>query len=145
MSVKKLRVAIWYAAACYILPCQRFLGPRSGGGVGGLVCAVALSRYHDIQVDVYEAASAFTEVGAGIGVWPRTWKILAALGLTDDLAKIAIVPPSEQPRTSLFACDSPSFPMMYRLGVAFNFRKGDQPEGINFYTLSTPGAFRARL
>ncbi|KAI1796790.1 FAD/NAD(P)-binding domain-containing protein [Ganoderma leucocontextum] len=103
MSIKKLRVAI------------------CGGGVGGLVCAVALSRYHDIQVDVYESASAFTEIGAGIGVWPRTWKILAALGLTDDFAKIAIVPPTEQPR------------------VAFNFRKGDQPEGVNFYNLSTPG------
>ncbi|KAM5530141.1 hypothetical protein V8D89_016197 [Ganoderma adspersum] len=107
MSIKKLRVAI------------------CGGGVGGLVCAVALSRYPDIQVDVYESAGAFTEIGAGIGVWPRTWKILAALGLTDDLSKIAIVPPTEQPR------------------VAFNFRKGDQPEGINFYTLSTPGGMLA--
>ena len=24
--------------------------------------------------------------------------------------------------------------------IAFHFRKGDQPEGVNFYTLSTPGS-----
>lgn len=107
MSIKKLRVAIWYAVTCYPLPCRLFLDPCSGGGVGGLVCAVALSRYPDIQVDVYESAGAFTEIGAGIGVWPRTWKILATLGLTDDLSKIAIVPPSEQPRMSPFISRSP--------------------------------------
>ena len=62
-----------------------------------MTCALALSRYHDIQVDVYESATAFTEIGAGIGLWPRSWKILCALGLADDLAKVAMVPPTEQP------------------------------------------------
>ena len=72
--------------------------PDSGGGVGGLVCAVALSRHPDIHIDVYEAAAAFTEIGAGIGVWPRAWKVLCALGLAEDLAKIAVVPPTDLPR-----------------------------------------------
>ncbi|KAI0741323.1 FAD/NAD(P)-binding domain-containing protein [Daedaleopsis nitida] len=101
---------------------HRFRVAICGGGVGGLVCAVALSRYHDIPVDVYEAAGAFTEIGAGIGVWPRAWKVLCSLGLADELSKIAIVPPTDIPQ------------------VAFTLRKGDQPEGVNFYTLSTPGA-----
>ena len=74
------------------------LFPDSGGGVGGLVCAVALSRHPDIHIDVYEAAAAFTEIGAGIGVWPRAWKVLCALGLAEDLAKIAVVPPTDLPR-----------------------------------------------
>ncbi|KAI0332657.1 salicylate hydroxylase [Cubamyces sp. BRFM 1775] len=107
MSHTKLRVAI------------------CGGGVGGLTCAVALSRCSDVHVDVYEAAAEFTEVGAGIGVWPRTWKILCSLGLADDLCKIAIVPPTDEPK------------------VAFHFRKGDQAQGIDFHTLVTPGGMLA--
>lgn len=31
------------------------------------------------------------------------------------------------------------YELMCHLGVAFSFRKGDQPEGVSFYTLSTPG------
>ncbi|KAI0364701.1 FAD/NAD(P)-binding domain-containing protein [Pilatotrama ljubarskyi] len=96
-----------------------------GGGVGGLTCAAALSRCHDIQVDIYEAASAFTEIGAGIGVWPRAWKVLCALGLSEDLARVAVVPPDDHPK------------------VAFHFRKGDQPEGVDFHTLVTPGGMLA--
>ncbi|KAI0664557.1 FAD/NAD(P)-binding domain-containing protein [Cubamyces menziesii] len=112
MSPTKLRIAI----------CIQRL---SGGGVGGLTCAVALSRCSDVHVDVYEAAAEFTEVGAGIGVWPRTWKILCSLGLADDLRKIAIVPPTDEPK------------------VAFHFRKGDQASGVDFHTLVTPGGMLA--
>lgn len=43
----------------------------SGGGIGGLTCALALSQYGDIDVDIYEGASRFAEVGAGFGLWPR--------------------------------------------------------------------------
>ncbi|KAL1944832.1 hypothetical protein VTO73DRAFT_2452 [Trametes versicolor] len=107
MSTPKFRVAI------------------CGGGVGGLACAVALSQASNVEIDIYEAASEFAEVGAGIGVWPRTWKILSALGLAADLGKIAMIPPDDQPK------------------VAFHFRKGDQPEGVDFHTLVTPGGMLA--
>jgi 2-polyprenyl-6-methoxyphenol hydroxylase-like FAD-dependent oxidoreductase len=43
--------------------------------VGGLTLAVALSRYPDITVDVYEAAQSFREIGAGVGIWPRAFKV----------------------------------------------------------------------
>jgi NAD(P)-binding Rossmann-like domain len=43
----------------------------SGGGIGGLTLAVALSHYPDIDVDIYESAHKFTEIGAGIGLWAR--------------------------------------------------------------------------
>lgn len=33
---------------------------------------VALSRYPDIEVSVYEAAGKLTELGAGVGIFPRT-------------------------------------------------------------------------
>lgn len=44
---------------------------HSGAGIGGLTCAVALSKYSDIEVNVYEAATRFGEVGAGLGLFPR--------------------------------------------------------------------------
>ncbi|OCH96283.1 FAD/NAD(P)-binding domain-containing protein [Obba rivulosa] len=100
---------------------KKFTVAICGGGVGGLVCAIVLSQYSDIQVDIYEAANQFSEIGAGIGMWPRTWKIMQALGLDHDLAEVAIVPPNGVPQ------------------VAFTFRKGDQAEGRNFYALNTPG------
>lgn len=55
---------------------------------------MALSKYPDIEVDIYEAATKFSEVGAGIGVWPRVWKILAALGLDTDLARVTALKPT---------------------------------------------------
>jgi hypothetical protein len=46
-------------------------------------------------------------VGAGIGVWPRIWKILAQLGLDEDLARVHAVKPtldlSERPLFPNFA------------------------------------------
>ena len=47
----------------------------SGGGVGGLTLAVALSKYPDIEVEVFEAARQFTEIGAGVGIWPRAYRV----------------------------------------------------------------------
>lgn len=60
----------------------------SGGGIGGLSFAVALAQSGaDFDVDIYESAPAFSEVGAGIGMWPRVTQILRDLGLEDDLKK----------------------------------------------------------
>ncbi|KAI0727686.1 FAD/NAD-P-binding domain-containing protein [Fomitopsis betulina] len=62
-----------------------------GGGIGGLVLAVALRKLcgDRIRVDIYEAAHAFSEIGAGIGVWPRVWATMEALDLAGDLSAIA--------------------------------------------------------
>jgi len=86
--------------SCHLGMTRKFTVAICGGGVGGLTCAVALSRYADIQVDVYESASKFAEIGAGIGMWPRTWKIMQALDLDRELAQVAIdSPPHQRPRT----------------------------------------------
>lgn len=69
----------------------------SGGGIGGLALALALSKYPDIRVDVYEAAKEFDEIGAGIMMWERTWRILQTLGLAEDLSKAANTPPNGLP------------------------------------------------
>lgn len=39
----------------------------------------------NLEVDIYESAPELTQVGAGITIWPRTWKILENFGLTEEL------------------------------------------------------------
>ncbi|CDO72514.1 hypothetical protein BN946_scf184980.g55 [Trametes cinnabarina] len=92
-----------------------------GGGIGGLTLAVALSRYPDIRVDVYEAAAQFKEIGAGVMMWQRTWEILKLLGLGKEFGDIAHASPDSSP------------------GVGFDYRKSDQPEeGFRFYLFQVP-------
>jgi salicylate hydroxylase len=67
----------------------------SGGGVGGLALAFALSRSPNIRVDVYEAASKFAEIGAGIVVQWRTRQILTSLGLEEDIIRLLPSHPGE--------------------------------------------------
>jgi salicylate hydroxylase len=49
-----------------------------GGGIGGLCLAVALVS-HNIPVHVYEAAPAFTEIGAGVGLGPNALRAMALM------------------------------------------------------------------
>jgi 2-polyprenyl-6-methoxyphenol hydroxylase-like FAD-dependent oxidoreductase len=51
-----------------------------GGGIGGLASALALVR-RGWQVEVLERAARFTEVGAGLALWPNALRALDALGV----------------------------------------------------------------
>ena len=53
---------------------------------------MCLAKYPDIKVDVYEAAQDFGEVGAGVMIWGRTWRVLTLLGMDNTLRDIAGVP-----------------------------------------------------
>ena len=50
-----------------------------GGGIAGLASALALTR-RGWQVEVFERAPEFTEVGAGLSLWPNALRALDALG-----------------------------------------------------------------
>ncbi|KAJ8082777.1 hypothetical protein PM082_008633 [Marasmius tenuissimus] len=94
-----------------------------GAGIGGLTCALALSKYPDLEIDIYESASKLAEVGAGIGLFPRPWKIIRALGLEQDLLRLTELGVTEGPVKS------------------FRYRKGDQPhDGPDFFQLVTSGS-----
>lgn len=54
-----------------------------------MACAVALSKVPGIEVHIYEATSAFTDVGAGVGTWSRGWEVLKKLGLGQELGSLA--------------------------------------------------------
>lgn len=60
-----------------------------------MVFAYALSKSADIRVDVYEAASEFTEIGAGIGLWWRTRQVLKSLGLEEDVVRLLTFRPNQ--------------------------------------------------
>lgn len=62
----------------------------AGGGIGGLACALALAR-GGWQVEVLERAPEFTEVGAGLGVWPNALRALDALGVGEELRRRAML------------------------------------------------------
>lgn len=47
-----------------------------GGGIGGLCTAISLLKYPHIDVQVYEAAPTFGEIGAGVGIAPNAQQAL---------------------------------------------------------------------
>jgi salicylate hydroxylase len=62
-----------------------------GGGIGG----VALARSLDaagVDYHLFEKASAFGEVGAGVQMTPNAVKVLEALDLGDDLRRMGFLP-----------------------------------------------------
>src|SRR6267142_2388609 len=58
-----------------------------GGGIGGLTAALAL-RDSGHEISVYEQADQFREIGAGVTLHPNATRLLAKLGLGDELARI---------------------------------------------------------
>src|SRR5436190_1761359 len=57
-----------------------------GGGIGGAAAANALLQ-RGIDVQVYEQASALTEVGAGVGMAPNGLRALRRLGFAEDILR----------------------------------------------------------
>src|ERR1041385_8812337 len=68
-----------------------------GAGIGGLAAATTLARA-GFDVDVYEQATRFARVGAGIQMLPNPMKALRRLGLEDCLRRIAFAPVSHLDR-----------------------------------------------
>ena len=56
----------------------------SGGGIAGFTLAASLAQYPDIHIELYEAASQFGEIGAGIGMGWRARTLMERIGLKDE-------------------------------------------------------------
>src|ERR1700676_3443901 len=61
----------------------------SGAGIGGLCAALALIQ-RGFDVTVCEQASELREVGAGVQLSPNGTRVLASLGVLDDLRSVAV-------------------------------------------------------
>ena len=64
-----------------------------GAGIGGLAAAATLQRV-GLDVHVYEQASRFARVGAGIQMMPNSMNVLRGLGLESRLERVAFAPRS---------------------------------------------------
>ncbi len=62
-----------------------------GAGMGGLTVAATLSQI-GADVRVYEQASRFTRIGAGIQMLPNSMKVLRGIGIEDRLRSFAFAP-----------------------------------------------------
>jgi salicylate hydroxylase len=65
----------------------------AGAGMGGLAAALACAQ-RGCEVNVLEAAKELKEVGAGIQLGPNAMKVLVALGLQEEVLKVASLPES---------------------------------------------------
>ncbi|KAI0637466.1 hypothetical protein C8Q77DRAFT_1070031 [Trametes polyzona] len=119
--------------------------PRSrvaviGGGIAGLTLAVALGHFQKqhppnsipLEVHIYESGPNITTVGAGISVWPRTWAIMRALGLYEDLARASVQPLDNDSSVGDNTRTEGD------LKTAFVLRKSDQPRGYEFGRVMVP-------
>lgn len=62
-----------------------------GAGIGGLAAALALRRA-GLRARIFERASRFTRVGAGLQMAPNVTKALRPLGVLDPLTRLACKP-----------------------------------------------------
>jgi 2-polyprenyl-6-methoxyphenol hydroxylase-like FAD-dependent oxidoreductase len=62
-----------------------------GAGMGGLAAAATL-RNIGIEVHVYEQASGFARIGAGIQMMPNSMKVLRRIGIEDRLRRTSFAP-----------------------------------------------------
>ncbi|MEP6344081.1 MAG: FAD-dependent monooxygenase [Maricaulaceae bacterium] len=62
-----------------------------GGGIGGLSAAIILAQ-NGCTVDVFEQASAFTEIGAGLQLSPNAMQVHAAIGTAAAISEAGFTP-----------------------------------------------------
>ncbi|KIY02000.1 uncharacterized protein Z520_02138 [Fonsecaea multimorphosa CBS 102226] len=62
-----------------------------GGGIGGLCTALSLHHHcrSDVDIDVYEQARQYKEIGAGVGIAVNAAKLLHKIGIGETVGKIA--------------------------------------------------------
>jgi len=59
-----------------------------GGGIGGLTAALALSQA-GAEVSVFESAGELKEIGAGVALHANAMRVLRAVGVEDEVRKVA--------------------------------------------------------
>jgi len=63
-----------------------------GAGMGGLAVAGTLRRAGFTNIRIFEQASRFARIGAGIQMMPNSMKVLRGIGVEDRLRRLAFAP-----------------------------------------------------
>ena len=63
----------------------------AGGGIGGLTAAIILAQ-NGARVDLFEQASQFSEVGAGLQLSPNAMHVLKAVHLENEIQRLGFSP-----------------------------------------------------
>lgn len=71
----------------------------AGAGIAGLTAAIGLHRV-GIQVEVYERATALTQAGTALSIWPNALAALNRIGLAEAVASIGVAEPTGTVRKS---------------------------------------------
>jgi 3-hydroxybenzoate 6-monooxygenase len=90
-----------------------------GGGIGGLTAALALARGGH-RVRVLERAAEFAELGAGLQLAPNATRVLARLGVLDEVVSAGVLPMRLVLRSAMTAQELTALD----LGAAFTDRYG---------------------
>jgi salicylate hydroxylase len=91
----------------------------AGGGIGGLAAGFAAAQA-GWDVQLFERAPAFTEVGAGVQLGPNVTRILNEWGLSDALKEVAACPEALHARSVTSGAVLSTLP----LGAAMQARYG---------------------
>lgn len=110
--------------------------------MSGLALAISLQRFAlDVDFEIYEGAAELAEIGAGIGLAPRTWAMVQALGIEDTLLEISgdgDRPSERYTRSIMTWAYTPN-----RAVISLVHRKSDQAEGVDFDRVEVTGERRA--
>lgn len=62
-----------------------------GGGIGGLFTALSLHHHcgRQVDIDIYEQAPQYKEIGAGVGIGVNAAKLIHKIGLGETVSRIA--------------------------------------------------------
>lgn len=60
-----------------------------GGGMGGLCAAIGFLKHSNLEVQVYEAAHHFSEIGAGVAFGPNAQRALKLIGDSTEAAYLS--------------------------------------------------------
>ena len=123
-----------------LIKTQFYPAQISGGGIAGLCLAISLSAHPHLVVDLYEATGQFKEIGAGVMIWSRTWRILELMGLANEFSKIAHAPPTgTQGRVQTDQRAVRPALTFFCQAIGFDFRRSDQDhEGFRFKSVEMP-------
>src|SRR6184192_3079126 len=97
-----------------------------GGGIAGLASALALTR-RGWQVEVLERAPEFTEVGAGLSLWPNALRALDTLGVGELVRGRAVLqgPVGIRDPAGRWLSRSDSADLQRRFGLAAMIHRAD--------------------